>query len=679
MLHRPSLAIAAYLLASPTAFAHGDDTHTLNTIYVHGRAADLIGQAGTASEGVVGYADFEDRTLSRSGELVEVIPGAVATQHSGEGKANQFFLRGFNLDHGTDFSASVDGVPINLRTHGHGQGYLDLNFVIPELVERVNYAKGPYSAQTGDFSSAGSAKYVTRSDLDANFIQQGVGENGYLRTVAAASYHPSAASTLLGALELQSYDGPWALEQDLEKVNGFAKYILAGSSNRTEIVATAYDSSWTSTDQVPLRAVESGQIDRFGFIDPDLGGETSRYSVATNLEFRHNKSATTRLNAYVVDYDFTLWSNFTYFLDNPSTGDEFEQRDSRTYYGASIVHDQKLTEHWKLTAGLETRFDNIDAIGLYRTIARERSSTIREDRIEELSLAGWVEAQVNLTPNLRATMGARADWFEADVDALSAQENGGQADDTLLSPSLGFAWRVNDRLELYANYGQGFHSNDVRGATITTDPVSGTPASQVPILVRSTGYEVGARWHSDNFNAALAIFELELDSELVFVGDAGATEPNDASVRQGIEASLFWTPNDWLVLDLGGALTDASFDIPGSETEIPGAVDTVLSAGAVARLDALTLSARFRHFGDAPLIEDGSVTSEPTNIVNVGARYDWKNLTFGLDVLNAFDSQDADITYFFESQLAGEASPVEDLHFHPVEPRQLRASIRYAF
>lgn len=666
-------------LVAPSAMAHGDDINTLDAVVVHGRAITMIGEAGAASEGVVGYADFEDRPLSRAGELVEVIPGAVATQHSGEGKANQYFLRGFNLDHGTDFSASVDGVPVNLRTHGHGQGYLDLNFIIPELMERVDYAKGPYSARAGDFSAAGSARYTTMSDLDANFVQLGFGENGYLRGVAAGASHLSDERTILGAVELQTYEGPWALDQDLSKVNVLGKYIYDGFDSRYEIIATAYDNSWTSTDQVPLRAVQSGQIDRFGFIDPDLGGETTRYSIAANGNVRHGIGARTYFGGYIVNYDFSLWSNFTYFLDDPINGDEFEQRDSRTYLGANVRHERRVSDKLDVTAGAEFRFDDINEIGLYRTADRRRLSTIRNGSVEEFSVSGFVEGRYALSETLRARFGLRGDWYDADVTSQSLPVNSGSADDAMLSPSFGLAWQAADALEFYANYGQGFHSNDVRGATISIDPLSGTPADQVPILVRAEGYELGARWQVRDFNAAVALFRVELDSELVFVGDAGTTEANDASERNGIEASLFWRATDWLVLDAGGAITDAEFAIPGSDTNIPGAVENVFSAGAVMSLDELTLSARLRHFGEAPLIEDGSVSSEPTSIVNLGARYNWNNITFGLDILNTLDAEDADITYFFKSQLAGEANPVEDVHFHPVEPRQLRASVRFAF
>ena len=361
---KKSLLLASLCISS-VATATGQETRsaetsesvTLETVTVYGRAIELIGEAGAASEGVVGYADFEDRPLSRVGELVEVIPGVVATQHSGEGKANQYFLRGFNLDHGTDFSASVDGVPVNLRTHGHGQGYLDLNFVIPEIVERVDFRKGPYRASTGDFSAAGSARYSTYDDLGEEFVELAVGEFGYVRGVAAGDFDLSDNTELLLALEAETYDGPWALDQDLEKLNAFAKIVHAAGPWRYELSASAYDSRWTATDQVPLRAVESGLIDRFGFIDPDLGGETTRLGLNAQAVYTHTDGAETELSAYAIDYDFSLFSNFTYLLDDPINGDEFEQLDERTYYGAALAHERAINDRLDLRLGAETRFD----------------------------------------------------------------------------------------------------------------------------------------------------------------------------------------------------------------------------------------------------------------------------------------------------------------------------------
>ncbi|MEM0930503.1 MAG: TonB-dependent receptor, partial [Pseudomonadota bacterium] len=599
------MLVSLLLSAASSAAAPVDEA---DTVVVYGRGLSLIGEVEAASEGVVGYADFEDRTLSRVGELVEVIPGVVATQHSGEGKANQYFLRGFNLDHGTDFSVHVDGVPVNLPTHGHGQGYLDLNFVIPEVVERVDFRKGPYRPDNGDFSAAGSARYRTYDKLDQGFAEVTVGEANFLRGVSAGSVELGGGD-LLVALEGQVYDGPWQLDQDLQKLNAFAKWTRDGDAGHFHVIATAYDSEWTSTDQVPQRAIDSGLIGRFGFIDDDLGGETSRYSLALNGVREHRGGSVTNLSAYAVSYDFRLFSNFTYFLEDPINGDEFEQRDRRWIYGGAATHIRPLNDQVTLRAGAELRFDDINDLGLFRTAGRQRLSTVRSDEVEQFSAAVWGELQADITSRLRANVGVRSSWYDADVNALSLPDNSGEADDSLLTPTASLAYRATDVLEFYASYGQGFHSNDVRGATISVDPVSGEPTDQVPILVKAEGGEFGLRLEQGPIKATVAFFTLDLDSELVFVGDAGTTEVNDASTRQGVETTLFWTPLDWLVLDASASYTDAEFDIAGDETEIPGAVESVISAGAVARLDPLTLSLRLRHFGEAPLIEDGSVTS----------------------------------------------------------------------
>ncbi|NHK27777.1 TonB-dependent receptor [Parvularcula flava] len=683
-----SASLTTLFLAMP-AFAQGTTQETQektephrDEIFVWGRDIDLIGEAGAASEGVVGYDDFSTRPLSRPGELVEVIPGMIATQHSGTGKANQYFLRGFNLDHGTDFSASVDGVPVNMRTHGHGQGYLDLNFIIPEIIERVEYSKGPYFADKGDFSAAGSAAFSTYDVLPQNFAELQLGEFGFVRGVGGASYDLGGKDLTLAA-EIETYEGPWVKDENLEKINLLAKLGWGSPSAAYEITLMGYDASWDSTDQIPSRAVESGMIDQLGFLEPDAGGSTSRYGITGAAEWAHDGNRTTNANLYALSYDLELFSNFTYFLDDPVNGDEFEQLDERTVYGGSIEHaiptrlgDMPVT----VRLGAQTRYDDIGDVGLFRTAMRERLSTVRRDSVEEMSAALYGEAEIQLTPRLRAIGGLRGDYYDVSVDARSEPQNSGDADDSLFSPSIALAWRATDVLELYANYGEGFHSNDARGATISVDPNDGMAVDPVQLLVPAQGSEIGARFENGPIKATLVFFQLDLDSELVFVGDAGTTEPNGATERTGVEATLFWEATDWLVFDASAAYTDASYrDEPGDADEIPGAVESVIGGGAVATWGDLTASLRVRHFGEAPLTEDGSVTSDATTLVNLGTSYDFGRVSVGLDILNLFDSEDNDITYFYESQLAGEASPVADIHYHPVEPRQARLVLKTSF
>lgn len=679
MIRLSTVVLLASVSSLPVIAQGDDDEQRLKTVEVHGRGLELIGEAGAASEGVVGYADFEDRPISRPGELVEVIPGVVATQHSGEGKANQYFLRGFNLDHGSDFAVSVDGVPINMRTHGHGQGYLDLNSFIPEVIERVDYRKGPYFPDNGDFSVAANARYTTYDTFERNFIEAKIGENDYYRLVGGYSAALNENNNLLIAGEYQSYDGPWDLPMGLEKLSALAKITGQKGDMRYQVSLTGYDNAWNSSDQIPLREVQNGNISRFGFIDDDLGGETSRYSLSTQFGWDHSNGAVTELSAYAVAYDFALWGNFTLFMEDPVNGDEIKQTDERSYFGGRLTHNLPVNDQLDLTFGAETRFDDIKEVGLFNTVDRMPINTVRRDSAEEFSAALWGQADYQFTPSLRGSFGLRGDYVHGDVTAITLPINSGEADDTLLSPSAALAWRATDQIELYANYGEGFHTNDVRGATIQIDPASGNPADTVPLFAKAKGAELGARFETGDLKTTIALFHLELDSELIFVGDAGTTEVNDATVRTGVEATAFWRPNDWFVGDVALSVTDGEFDIPGPDTKIPNSIETVFSGGALFRFDPLTLSARLRHFGESPLIEDGSVFSDPTTVINLGATYDWNDITLGLEVLNAFDADDNDITYFFESQLMTEANPVEDIHFKPVEPRQLRFSVRYNF
>jgi len=649
----------------------------IDEIVVIGRALNLIGDAAAASQGVVGYSDFERRPIARVGELVEVIPGLVATQHSGAGKANQYFLRGFNLDHGTDFAAYIDGAPINFRTHGHGQGYLDLNFLIPEITERIDFRKGPYYADAGDFSVAGTAAFKTYDILPTNIAQATIGENGYRRGLVAASTHLGGGDLLLAG-ETIFDDSPFLLDEDLEKFNGFAKYSRTGANVEWRVSLSAYDAKWTSTDQVPLRAIETGLIDRLGFIDPDLGGETTRLSLNAGVD-----SERWSASAYAIYYDFALFSNFTYFANDPVNGDEFEQRDERVTVGGALEYRAPLTiasAPAQLRVGGEVRFDDIYNLGLFSTSGRQRLSTVRDDDVDEFSFGGFAEVEVDITERLRAIVGLRGDFYDYTVNASMAA-NSGDGTDAIVTPKATLAWRVADTLELYANYGQGFHSNDVRGATTRIDPATLEQVNPANVLARAEGAEIGMRFENGPFNVSLVGFWLELDSELVFVGDAGTTEPSDASRRYGVEFNAFWRPADWVLFDATAAYTDARFkDTPVGEDRIPQSVGNVFGGGVtIEPVEDLAVTARLRRFGAAPLIEDGSVFSEPTTVVNIGAYQDFGPVRLSLDVLNLLDSKDADVSYFFESQLAGEAAPQADLHLHPVEPRQFRGSVSVSF
>ncbi len=678
------LAFVTFCLAVVSAHAatskDRDTDGAMSEIVITGRATDLIGIAGSASEGVVGRIDLEDRPIQRIAELLETVPGFIATQHSGGGKANQYFLRGFNLDHGTDFAVFHDGVPLNMRTHGHGQGYLDLNFIIPELIDTLSFAKGPYRAENGDFATAGSGRFKTIDTLEAPFVKAEVGTRDFYRIVAAGSTKLGKGNLLLG-VETRYDDGPFQLPQDLKLISGFAKWTgpLAGGTLRAS--ATGYHVKFRSPEQVPLRAIESGLIDRLGFLDSDLGGETTR--VGGVLNWTDDAKGPLNILGYAHYYDFRLTSNFTYFLDDPVNGDEFEQQDRRFVVGGRVDKrfDFNVGVPVELLVGAEGRYDFIDPVVLYRTDARRVVSTVRRDKVNEGSGALFAEATIRPTSTVRVLLGGRVDHYTFDVQSDLAV-NSGKSSATRVSPKASVAWAPTDRIELYANYGRGFHSNDARGTSINIDPNTGDAADRVDALVSATGYEGGVRLKPvEGLTLTGTYWWLDLDSELLFLGDGGTTEAQGPSTRRGFELSAFYQPTRWLTVDAEYTSSRGRLsDLPDGANRIPGAIETVIAGGFVAKYDKASFAVRARHFGRYSLIEDNSVRADPLTVVNARIEYQVGRVELAADLLNVFNARDNEIEYFYASRLPGEpAEGVEDRHIRPVEPRQLRVSATVRF
>ena len=670
------LTTSVFLLNSTGSAQQGE--LEIEEIHVWGRSLQLLGTADSASQGVVGYDDFSTRPLARVAELVEVIPGMIATQHSGPGKANQYFLRGFNLDHGSDFSTYFDGMPVNWRTHAHAQGYMDLNFIIPELIQRLDFQKGPYFANTGDFSLAGSNRMVTYDTLEEGFSELTLGSRNETRLLTANSFEVGDGDFLY-AIEHQQTNGFFDLEQDVRKYNALLKYTGDIFNVPSRITFSAYDSIWASTNQIPERAVKNGLIDRFGFIDPDLGGDSYRYSLTGNFELNNWE-----LNLYASSYYMSLINNPTYVLNDSINGDEFEQEDERILLGGSLVNEVE-TEIFGLpvtrTIGADLRYDDISELNLFYTVNRNRIGSLREDEAQQLSLGSFANLQFSLTDRLRASVGLRLDFYDFEVDALRAQ-NSGSKNESLWQPKVNIAYEVNENLELYANYGEGFHSNDARAAINTIDPATGNPSDTLDILVQGEGSELGFRYDTlEGFNFSLAWFELDLDSELVFVGDAGTTEPSDPSRRNGIELNSFWEFTEALVFDFAATKSDGHFrGLPSGENSIPDAHDLVVAAGLTYHNpNGWTSSLRVRHFDDAALTEDESVKKDGSTLVHFGVSYAQESWELGLDIINLLDQEDDDIAYWFESRMIGETASFEDIHFHPSNPRAVRALLKYKF
>ncbi|GGX76373.1 TonB-dependent receptor [Massilia dura] len=647
--------------AGACAAAAGLPSAGMAVVQVVGQRGDA---ADAASAGSVGAAEIAARPLLRTGELLEFVPGLAVTQHSGAGKANQYFLRGFNLDHGTDFATFVDGMPVNMRSHAHGQGYTDLNFVIPELVRRIDYRKGPYAAADGDFASAGSARIALADDvpgLATTMAGITVGRHGYRRALLAGA----TAGNLLYGLDVQRNDGPWTVPEDGRKVSGLLRWSGGDRDDGWNVTAMAYRNRWTATDQIALRAVD--QVGRFGSLDPTDGGRASRYSLSAA---RHGQwsSGRVELSAYAVRSTLDLYSNFTYALERPEEGDQFRQGERRTMLGADAAWSWQgtlagLDLHNR--AGVQVRSDRLSPVGLYTTVARRTAAVVREDRVRETSAGVFAETSVRWAPWLRTVAGLRGDAYRFDV-------NGRRADATIATPKLSVIagpWR---NMELFFNAGHGFHSNDARGVVDGVTP-----------LVRTRGVEAGVRSEPvPGLETSLTAWRLSSGSELVYVGDAGTTEPSRASRRHGIEWNTQYTTGP-LRFDLDLAVSRARYTQPAEEGDrVPGALERMAAFDVSYAPLGKRWSGGFnvRYLGPRALTEDDGVRSRASTLASARIAYRFNPRTqLTLDVFNLFDRKASDIEYYYASRLPGEAAARDDVHFHPVEPRTVRLALNYTF
>ena len=694
--HRPLLQSAAVTLllaivngsssaqspARSVAADSGRRGQSLDTVRVGGRITDLIGTARSASEGHVGTKELRARPLSREGELLETVPGVIVTQHSGEGKANQYFVRGFNLDHGTDFQTTVDGMPVNQPTHAHGQGDTDLNFLIPEFVRALDYKLGVYHAELGDFGSAGGAEFFLAKKFDRPIFTTDVGAFGLGRLVAGRSASIGSGSLLFGG-EAKRYDGPWARAEALRKYSGMARYTVSRGASELSVLGLAYTNRWDSSDQIPLRSIAGGQVDRFGQVDSTLGGNTSRLSLSASLRHVGAKSVQ-QYQAHAIRSKLDLVSNFTYFLDDPERGDQFQQGDARTTVGGTATHLQQFDRagvSHLLKVGVQTRADFV-AVGLHRSERNVRFATVRADDVRQWGTGLFAEAESKWQPWFRSVLGARADGYLFDVQGDNS-ENAGHRSAAIVSPKASLIFTPAQWSELYVSGGFGFHSNDARGTTIRVDPETGDAARRVNPLVRSRGGEVGMRLSPvPQLRATLSAWALTLDSELLFVGDAGATEPTSESRRAGITLANYWRPVPSLALDADVSFARARLaGVPASRSRIPGALERVIAAGVTwnASQHGAYGALRVRHFGAYPLIESNISRAAATTLLNADAGIALPLRTrLQVTVLNLLNSRAADIQYLYTSRLRGEAADgVTDAHIHPVEPRQLRLSLNW--
>jgi len=684
------LVAAAFLRAdeatSPAAPPAGplvvEASATLDAVMIYGRSADLIGEAASSSQGRVGARELAERPFLRRGELLEVVPGVVITQHSGGGKANQYFLRGFNLDHGTDFGISVEGMPVNMRSHAHGQGYADINFIIPETVQQVDYEKGPFFPQLGDFSAAGAAQYQLFDTLRLGFLTTEIGENSYARFAVGNSFKAKDAE-YTAAFESTYENGPSQLPEHFQRYSSLLERHWERGSNEYKLVAMGYYAKWQSTDQIPLRAIEDGRLDRFGNVDPTDGGKTQRDSLSFTWQ-SSQADAVTRLVAYAIYYELNLYSDFSYFLNDPVHGDQFNQADQRGVFGLNFDRSwdgKVVTFDAKNSFGFQFR-DDIIQNGLHTTERRNYLASIRNDHINEGSIGFYGKSELRWSSWFRSDLGLRGDFYRFRVKS-DRPENSATRTASVLGPKLGLVFGPWRHTEYYVNAGQGFHSNDARGVTTRVDPASGNPSDPVTPLARVKSLEGGMRTSLiPGLVTTTSVFLMDSQSELVLAGDDGSISPTGATRRYGVEFANFYRAKPWLAFEGDVSFTHARYrDNSAGGYSIPNSISTVVTGSATVDFPSGFFgSLRLRYFGPQPLIENNSVR-EPSSIIYNG-RVGYRHLAweFTLDVLNILNRKTDDIEYYYTSRLPGEpAAGVDDVHLHPNEPRQFRVSVSRRF
>ncbi|MEP7244166.1 MAG: TonB-dependent receptor [Gammaproteobacteria bacterium] len=637
----------------------------LQEVVVFARAENLIGRADAASEGAVGGADLSVRPLLRVAELLEVVPGLIAAQHSGSGKANQYFLRGFNLDHGTDFTTYIDDVPMNLRTHGHGQGYLDLNGPIPEVVERVDYRKGPYRADVGDFALAGAAYMSTLERLNAPFIALESGQYGWQRVAGGAS-HALGGGDLTVVGQWKTYDGPWELPERLQHESLWGKYAHATALGALELTLSGYHATWHPTEQIPERAIGTSVCaDEFCALDTTAIGETTRWVASARL---HGEDW--RATLYGQYYDWHMLSDPTYDF-------QINQLDRRSLFGGRFERTVLSNAKFTLTAGAEGRYDDIGRVGLQHTVGGVLDENLGRYGATEGSISPYAEATWTPVEPLRLLAGVRGDFYSFDVSSKQAGYASGDASAHIFSPKVGAAYALSNRVELYANWGRGFHSNDARGVAA---PLPGNDI--VPGLVRGEGKEVGARFQMGDFTLTTTYWWLDVGSELRFVGDSNSVEPSSPSKRRGYELVSFWRPVKWLAID--GVWTGSharSSDDPGAQF-IPAAVESAGEIGVSAVQNRWEASVRLRYLGPYPLIEDNSLRAQAETMINLRAAWKASHLTVYAELLNVLNDRGKDIVYYYGTNVTGLDPAGEEIDgrvSRSEEPRTLRAGVKYQF
>ncbi|WP_149277110.1 TonB-dependent receptor [Pareuzebyella sediminis] len=624
--------------------------------------------------------DVKANPVKSSQEILRKVPGLVIGQHAGGGKAEQIFLRGFDIDHGTDISISVDGLPVNMVSHAHGQGYSDMHFIIPETIDNLDFGMGPYYANVGNFNTAGYINLQTKKKLEQNLVSVEAGQFNTLRTLGMVKITEGDFSNAYVATEMLLSDGPFESSQDFNRLNVMGRY---NYNNRKDqditLTLSHFQSKWDASGQIPQRAVEQGLISRFGAIDDTEGGNTSRSNFLINQSQQLNEHSRIQSKAYISKYDFELFSNFTFFLEDPVNGDQIHQKEERTIIGAetSYEHSVHVGDHdsqLKYKGGLGFRYDDANEVQLSRTLNRQ---TILErlafGNIDELNAFGYFDVTYKKN-KWTINPGLRLDYFKFDYENLLTETYDNKSETKLfLGPKLNVLYAASQNVQLFAKSGIGFHSNDTRVVVAN---------SGEQILPAAYGADFGTIVKPiDRLVINAALWALFLEQEFVYVGDAAIVEPSGKTRRLGVDFGLRYQINDWLYMNGDINYTYArSTEEPEGADYIPLAPDLTSSAGLFFR-DVHNFSGgiNYRYIKDRPANEDNSIIAEGYFVTDFNLNYSIKNWTLGLIVENLFDTEWNETQFATESRLFNEASSFEEIHFTPGAPFYLRGKVSVTF
>jgi outer membrane cobalamin receptor len=623
--------------------------------------------------------DLQLNPVNNSQEILRKVPGLFLGQHAGGGKAEQIFLRGFDIDHGTDITLSVDGMPINMVSHAHGQGYSDLHFVIPETIKNIDFGKGPYYANQGDFNTAGYVNFATKTAIKDNMISVGYGDFNSFRTVAMFNLlENSKKEDAYVAVEYIETDGPFESPQNFNRLNLFAKYNTFLSGNdRLTFTASHFTSAWDASGQIPEREVANGNITRFGAIDDTEGGYTSRSNFNVQLQKTLANNSIFEANAFYSNYNFELYSNFTFFLDNPADGDQIKQFEDRNIFGmnAKIITEKKYGNvEAKFTKGGGLRFDNITDNELSSTKnRRELLNRIQFGDVQQTNAYAFLNSEFEIG-KFKISPALRFDYFKFLYnDNLSATYETLSKTKAIVNPKLNFLYTQNDNLQWFLKSGIGFHSNDAR--VILQEETD-------KLLPRAYGVDFGNIWKSNqNLILSTAIWYLFSEEEFVYVGDAGIVEPSGESERYGVDFGIRYQLTDNIYFDSDATFTRArSLESNAGEDYIPLAPNFTLAGGlAFTNLGRFSGGLRYRYIADRAANEDNSIVAEGYFVSDLNINYKVKDITFGVAVENLFDVAWNETQFATESRLQNETNSVEEIHFTPGTPFFAKATITYQF